>query len=180
MTFARNTLRYAAPLLVLLCFAGAAAGCEASVSTSKSLSAGKLERTASKRLTEGLGTKVDVTCNDGIKARKGAVGYCTGVAEGFDGLVQDVRIRITSVKGNDTKFNVAILQKWPAADIDKTVTAMLAQEGAADASISGCDEPQTIEQGRSFTCGLSGVDGQSKVTITFKDDDGAISLNTAK
>ncbi|MCW2973139.1 MAG: hypothetical protein JWN72_1412 [Thermoleophilia bacterium] len=156
------------------------AGCTREVSIGRTLKASKVEKVASSRLTDTTGVDIDVTCSGDVKAQPGEVVYCTGVADGTDGLVQDVRITVKSVSGGDAKFNVAILKKWPPSDIARTVRATLTRQGIDGARVTGCNEAQTIEKGRSFVCGLTGVDNTERVRITFTDDDGAVTIAPAK
>ncbi|MBC7460681.1 MAG: DUF4333 domain-containing protein [Thermoleophilia bacterium] len=179
MVFARSS-RSLFLMLSVLAAGVVLAGCSRTASIGANLTASQVEKVASSRLTDATGVNVDVTCTNDVKAKPGEVVYCTGVAEGTDGLVQDVRITVKSVDGSDAKFNVAILKKWPASDIQRTVSTTLAGQGIKGASITGCNEAQTIERGRSFICGLRGVDGTKRVKITFKDDDGAVSITSAK
>ncbi|MCW2922911.1 MAG: hypothetical protein JWM98_315 [Thermoleophilia bacterium] len=161
------------PCLLVLFVGGVLAGCSGSVSTGDpTVSNKELEKQASRLLEQATDTKVDVTCDGGLKAKKGTKKYCTGVAEGQDDLEQTVRIKVRSVKDDKANLRVVILKQIDPANAEDSVQQQLADAGEPDAKVDCPDDNIDLEADTTFDCDITGSKQGDTATFTItKDND---------
>ena len=160
--------------VVGLVFAGCSAEAEVGGSgdgdDAKPVPASTIERRGEQALSDDLGAKVQLECDDPLPAKRAAKVYCTGTAEGHD-VEQDVRVQVTGVEDGDVAYDIEMLQLAPGPEMAKSVKQALVGAGAPQSMAVTCPKLQTIEDGRSFECDVTGIEEDS-VTVTFTDDEG--------
>jgi Domain of unknown function (DUF4333) len=174
----------AASLLLVL------AGCSFQAEAGPTVSGASVAKTAAKALEEKVGTSPDIDCgSDDIIVVKGKKITCE--LTDTDGLIYDVAITFTSVKGSTYHIDVKVADTAknapsptvsaggsaptvPGTDIAALAAQALTKQLGSAPDMSCADENVTIVVGNTAACSFTDAAGAlHDVTVTITEFDGS-------
>ncbi len=174
----------AASLLLVL------AGCSFQAEAGPSVSAASVAKTAAKALAEKVGTTPAIDCgSDDIIVVKGKKITCE--LTDTDGLIYDVAVTFTSVKGSTYHIDVKVADAAknapsptvssggaaptvPGTDIAALAAQALTKQLGSAPDMSCADENVTIVVGNTAACSFTDASGAfHDVTVTITEFDGS-------
>ena len=177
------TVTAAAALLIL-------AGCSVSAEAGPTVSGASVAKTAAKALAAKVGSSPNIDCgSDDIVVVKGKKITCE--LTDTDGLIYDVAITFTSVKGSTYNIDVKVADTAknapsptvsageaaptvPGTDIAALAAEALTKQLGSAPDISCADENVSIVVGNTAACGFTDATGVShNVTVTITAFDGS-------
>ena len=178
------------PVLAAASLLLALAGCSFSAEAGPTVSASSVAKTAAKALEAKVGTSPDIDCgSDDIIVVKGKKITCE--LTDTDGLIYDVAITFTSVKGSTYHIDVKVADTAknapsptvssggtaptvPGTDIADLAAQALTKELGSAPDMSCADENVTIVVGNTAACSFTDASGAfHDVTVTITEFDGS-------
>ena len=178
------------PLLAAASLLVALAGCSFQAEAGPTVSASSVAKTAAKALEAKVGTSPDIDCgSDDIIVVKGKKITCE--LTDTDGLIYDVAITFTSVKGSTYHIDVKVADTAknapsptvssggtaptvPGTDIADLAAQALTKELGSAPDMSCADENVTIVVGNTAACSFTDASGAfHDVTVTITEFDGS-------